>query len=137
MSKPSKTATCSGAASHLSEYLDRVRDQPFAWGAHDCLHFALKAMSAQTGKTYETPSYSDAVGAVRVSQQINIVDEMDRLFCRCPHVPPPGSLVAAKENTPIGRRLGVVVSDRAAYVSPNGLVFARLQPDTDLYWTLP
>jgi len=136
LSRLSKTATCSGADS-LSEYLDRVRDQPFTWGSHDCLHFALGAVTAQTGQPYDIPAYGCPKGALRVHLRVGLVKALDNLFCRCAHIPPPGSLVAVKEKGPIGYRLGVVVSDKAAYVSPNGLVFARLQPDTDLYWTLP
>ena len=136
MSKPSKTATCSGVES-LIDYIEAARDRPFAWGSHDCLHFAIGAMSAQTGKTYPLPDYGCPTGALRLARRRDFLKELDQHFRRCDHVPPPGSLVAVKEDGPTGHRLGVVVSDRAAYVSPNGLVFARLQPDTDLYWTLP
>lgn len=136
MSRLSKTANCSGAAS-LHEYIEASRARPFAWGSHDCLHFAIGAMSAQTGKTYPLPDYGCPTGALRLARRRDFLKELDQHFRRCDHVPPPGSLVAVKEDGPTGHRLGVVVSDRAAYVSPNGLVFARLQPDTDLYWTLP
>lgn len=94
-------------------------------------------MSAQTGRAYPLPSYRSPAGALRAARRTDLIAELDRHFRRCAHVPPPGALVAVREDGPTGYRLGVVVSDKAAYVSPNGLVFARLQPDTDLYWTLP
>jgi hypothetical protein len=133
---PCRTATCSGVEI-LSDYLTRVRSHPFAWGSHDCLHFAIGAMTAQTGVTYPLPAYDSPAGALRLARRMDLIGTLDRTFRRCPHVPPPGSLVAVKEDGPTGYRLGVVVSDKAAFVSPNGLAFARLQPSTDLYWTLP
>jgi hypothetical protein len=136
LSKPSKTERYSGADS-LNDYLDAARDRPFVWGSHDCLHFAVGAMTAQTGQTYVLPSYGCPTSALRAARRTDLLAALDWHFRRCAHVPPPGSLVAVKENGPLGYRLGVVVSDKAAYVSPNGLVFDRLQPDTDLYWTLP
>lgn len=33
----------------LALYIDRVRDQPFEWGQHDCAHFAAGAVKAITG----------------------------------------------------------------------------------------
>ena len=136
MSKPCKIERYSGAA-NLAEYIEAARDTPFEWGSHDCLHFAIGAASMQTGRRYPLPRYSTACGAARLAQRLRLLEHLDRTFWRCPHVPPPGSLVAVKEDGPTGYRLGVVVSDKAAFVSPNGLAFARLQPSTDLYWTLP
>jgi hypothetical protein len=82
------------------------------------------------------PRYSTACGAARLALRLNLLAHLDRTFWRCAHVPPPGSLVAVREDGPTGYRLGVVISDRAAFVSPNGLVFDRLQPETDLYWVV-
>lgn len=33
----------------LSTYLDRVREEPFKWGSHDCALFAADCVKAQTG----------------------------------------------------------------------------------------
>jgi hypothetical protein len=122
----------------LAEYLAEVRDAPFEWGAHDCVLFVKGAVEAQTGHVYLTPDYEGLRGALVLARRLRIVAELDRLFTRCPHVPPPGSIVAVTDpdNPAIGYRLGIVVSHKAAFVSPSGLVFARLQPATDLYWTV-
>lgn len=47
----------------LDQYLISVRDEPFAWGRHDCLRFAAGAVAAMTGKdllpewaTYGSPA---------------------------------------------------------------------------------
>jgi len=133
LSKLSKIDLSSGAE-RLNDYLEGVRHTPFAWGSHDCLRFVLGAVEAQTGRAYALPVYADPAGAARAARGRDILAELDQAFRRCAHVPPPGSIVAVKERGPLGYRLGVVVSDRAAFVSPSGLIFDTLQPETDLYW---
>jgi hypothetical protein len=135
LSKLSKIEKCSGADS-LNSYLDSVRHAPFDWGVHDCVIFAKEAAEAQTGATYPLPSYTGIRGALEVCKRVCLVSELDKLFERCAHVPPVGSIVAVEDtkSAGIGYRLGVVVSDKAAFVSPKGLVFDKLRPDTDIYW---
>lgn len=135
MSRPCKTGKSSGADS-LREYIEAARHKPFVWGEHDCLHFAIGAATVQTGISYTLPYYCTEYGAARRARSMDLIAELDRTFWRCPHVPPPGSLVAIREDGPSGWRLGVVISDKAAFVSPNGLVFDRLRPETDLYWVV-
>lgn len=120
----------------LSDYLESVRSRPFEWGVHDCLHFPLRAVEAQTGVWHAPPVYASPKEALRHARNIDIVAEFDARFTRCAHVPPLGSLVVTPTGDGLRWRGGVVVSDRAAFVSPSGLVFARLRPDTDLYWTV-
>lgn len=36
----------------LQEFLDSVRDQPYAWGQHDCAMFAARATDARLGTAY-------------------------------------------------------------------------------------
>jgi hypothetical protein len=126
------------SVSDLHAYLAQVRHRPFEWGVHDCVIFARDAVAAYTGQVHALPVYANIREAVVAARTLNIVEELDRRFVRCRHVPPVGSLVAvADPDAPgIGHRLGVVVSDKAAFVSPSGLTFARLRPDTDLYWTV-
>jgi hypothetical protein len=135
LSKVCKTENCSGAAS-LSDYLASVRDKPFEWGVHDCVQFARGAAEAQTGAEFPLPEYSGLRGALALCKRICLIAELDKRFARCKHVPPIGSIVAVQdtERESIGYRLGVVVSDKAAFVSPSGLVFAKLRPETDMYW---
>lgn len=135
MSKACKTVSCSGAAS-LNDYLASVRDRPFEWGVHDCVQFARGAAEAQTGAKFPLPEYSGLRGAMALCKRVCLVTELDKRFARCKHVPPVGSIVAVQDGDGIGLRLGVVVSDKAAFVSPSGLVFVKLQPATDIYWTV-
>jgi hypothetical protein len=135
LSKLSKTEKSSGADS-LNSYLESVRDKPFEWGVHDCVLFAKGAAEAQTGAEFPIPEYVGLRGAIDLCKRICLVSELDKRFERCGHVPPVGSIVAVQDTlrAGIGYRLGVVVSDKAAFVSPKGLVFAKLRPETDLYW---
>ena len=135
MSKACKTVSYSGAAS-LHDYLASVRDKPFEWGVHDCVQFARGAAEAQTGAGFPLPEYSGLRGALALCKRVCLVTELDKRFERCTHVPPVGSIVGVQdtEREGIGYRLGVVVSDKAAFVSPIGLVFVKLRPETDLYW---
>jgi hypothetical protein len=98
--------------------------------------FARKAAEVQTGAQFPLPEYSGLRGALVACKRICLVSELDKRFRRCAHVPPVGSIVAVQdtERESIGYRLGVVVSDKAAFVSPSGLVFAKLRPETDMYW---
>jgi len=135
LSKPCRTEKSSGADS-LHEYIEAARHKPFAWGSHDCLRFAIGAVTVQTGREYPLPWYATPYGAARMARKVNLLKRLDKAFWRCPHVPPPGSLVAVQEDGPAGYRLGVVISDKAAFVSPSGLIFDRLHPETDLYWVV-
>jgi hypothetical protein len=133
--KVCKTENCSGEDS-LNKYLESVRHKPFEWGVHDCVQFTKGAVKAQTNRDIDLPHYSSIRGAISLCKTICLVSELDKMFDRCNHIPPIGSIVAVGDTyrTSTGPRLGVVVSDKAAFVSPNGLVFSKLRPETDLYW---
>ena len=126
MSRRFRTETFSGAGG-LHEYLASVRDKPFRLGRHDCARLAAGAVAAQTGWIIAVP---------RRRGPVDLVTEVDRLLPRCAHVPPPGGIVASPDGPPFGWRLGVVVSDRAAFVGRDGLVFHRLRPDAEIYWSV-
>ena len=117
----------------LNDYLDHVRDLRFEWGVHDCVQFARGAVEAQGGDC-PVPEYRGQRGALALSRRMCVVTYLDRVLVRCPHVPPVGSIVLVRDGDQW--RLGVVVSDKAAFVSSAGLVFARLRPESDLYWTV-
>ena len=135
MSKVYKTKNYSGA-DNLSKYIEDVRDKPFEWGVHDCAHFTLGAVEAQTGIKYEPPKYSNAREAFACFVEQSMISWFDERFTRCPHIPPVGSIVITRCSEAITQRTGIVVSDKAAFVSPTGLVFIKLNPDKDVYWSL-
>lgn len=56
----------------LAVYLDRVSDEPFAWGSHDCALFAAGAVKAMTGTDPAEDfrgTYSDRAGAAAALKQ--------------------------------------------------------------------
>lgn len=51
----------------LSEFLDRHRMKPFAWGENDCAYFAGKAVEALTGEDHYTKyKYKTEAGAYKI-----------------------------------------------------------------------
>ncbi|MBB5709448.1 DUF6950 family protein [Sphingomonas xinjiangensis] len=56
----------------LSVYLDRVRDEPFKWGSHDCALFAAGAVKAMTGTDPAADfrdTYTNRTGAAAALQE--------------------------------------------------------------------
>lgn len=57
----------------LSTFLDRVQEEPFRWGEHDCALFAASAVRAQTGfdpgEAFRD-LYSDRAGAARALREV-------------------------------------------------------------------
>ena len=130
-----KSAKSSGAAT-LNDYLARVRSKHFEWGVHDCAHFTLGGVEAQTGVWHEPPAYTNAREAFACFRKQSMSEWFDQRFERCPHVPPVGSIVVVRCDDAIIERAGLVVSDKAAFVSSSGLIFRKLQPAADKYWTV-
>ena len=51
----------------LAERVNAARHVPFAWGSHDCVHFAVDTAAAITGRAFGPllPDYDDARSALR------------------------------------------------------------------------
>lgn len=49
----------------LQAVLDAHRQQPFAWGRHDCVRFAAACVHAVTAQTPALPDYAGARAAMR------------------------------------------------------------------------
>lgn len=49
MATPSQIVRAPDWEDRLSTYLDRVAEEPFAWGSHDCALHAASAIKAMTG----------------------------------------------------------------------------------------
>lgn len=66
METPSALCRAPDWEERLSVYLDRVRDEPFKWGSHDCALFAAGAVKAMTGTDPAAAfrdTYKDRAGA--------------------------------------------------------------------------
>lgn len=66
MEVPSPLVRAPDWEERLAVYLDRVREEPFAWGSHDCALFAAGAVRAMTGTDPAAGlrnTYSDRAGA--------------------------------------------------------------------------
>lgn len=60
-------------ASRLYQYIADVQDEPFAWGAHDCLLFVADCVMAMTGVDYAERfrgRYKTEIGAYRLLKKL-------------------------------------------------------------------
>lgn len=121
----------------LLEFIDSVRDKPFKWGSHDCIHFTAACVGLQLGVNFKLPKYATYVGALRKSKSYNIVQTLDGLFTRVTALPTTGAIVAIPdpEDRTFGYAIGIVSYTHGVFVAKNGLEFKRLSGD-ELFWTI-
>lgn len=112
----------------LEVYVDRHRRTPFAWGRHDCAHFALgwvemarDDLDPRDDLAHQL-SYSSAAEAVRVINGSTLGELVDA-WGELPRIQPPfaqrGDVVLVEMN---GREcLAVCCGDVAAGPGPTGL----------------
>jgi len=131
------------------DYIDSVRDRPFAWGSHDCLTFTNTSSIMLTGKGYADDwigAYKDVRSAVRwyiglLDEQGfgDIVEAVDNRLERIKCIAPPfGSLVGRRHETAHNVTevvFGISVSKKVAFVEEQGLVFLSVDKD-DIFWSL-
>lgn len=121
----------------LSDYIEGVRNQPFAWGLHDCFTFTNEAVRAMTGKGYGDDwagRYLTKTGKPRSLRSMqreygvkSLTDALDSRFDRLSGPTyPRGSIVTCEglsEKSTTGQALGVSLGARAAFVCRDGLQF--------------
>ncbi len=131
------------------DYIDSVRDRPFAWGSHDCLTFTNTASITLVGKGYSNDwigSYTDAVSAFKwyrgLLKKQGYKDIIEAVDCRLQRInaiaPPFGSLVGRKHETShnvTDIAFGISVGKKVAFVEAQGLVFLTPRQD-DIFWSL-
>lgn len=129
-----------GWEERLNAYIEGVRNQPFAWGSHDCFTFTNEAVRSMSGEGYGDDwagGYLTKTGKPRTLRMLrriygfqSITDALDSRFKRLRGPTyPRGSLVtcsslAAKNTT--GHALGISLGINAAFVAPDGLVFVQI-----------
>ena len=127
-------------------YVERVRSHPFVWGRHDCMTFANAAVTAYRGRGFaddwvnaystENEASSHAAALLLAMGAGNVVEAVDRRLDRSRSlIPPRASVVARPSDGVLGYGFGVMVSDRAAFVGPRGLVMLKVRP-TDICWSV-
>jgi hypothetical protein len=59
----------------LSDYIESRKDEPFAYGSHDCCQFAAGAVEAVTGENPADPwNYRNEIGAYRLMAEAGGID---------------------------------------------------------------
>lgn len=132
----------------LEIYIEKVRNEPFSWGLHDCVVFANEIIKVQTGKGFfdkYIPDYDTAIKAnrtfrtilldLKVSTLKEAIDtKLDRYIGM---IPPKGSIVCRqhpqKLEFGIGHNLGVALDHRAAFLGDHGLAFLKIE-SKDVFW---
>lgn len=117
----------------LEVYVDRARAEPFVWGAHDCVSFAMgwvemvRADLAPRDDLAEVLGYSTAAGAARMLAERSLaqaVADWGGLTAVAPAFAQRGDLVLVEID---GREsLALCVGDVVAGPGTEGLAFAPL-----------
>lgn len=128
----------------LNQYIREVRDQPFEWGAHDCLTFANSAVVAQTGQGFadqwigKAKTARDAIRLYRAHIAAAEVTSgpaaLDKLLRRVDGWPSRGDITGRRvEKFATGYALGVCLGNKIAFPGWDGLQFFSMEKD-DLVW---
>ncbi len=128
---------------NLMEYIEQKRNEPFAWGTHDCLTFISGAVEAMVGEDlfadeiYKYKDYKTGLSAYKRYKKAgkSYQTTLNRVLTPFEgRLAPRGSVVANIEiggaAEVLGAALGIVVSDRAVYVGDDGLIFQRVSAET-------
>ena len=132
----------------LSEMIESVRGEPLVWGVHDCFtfinaaHYALKGefLSPEWFCDYDTAYRAKVMYAKKIKETgfNGIIEGIDsKLDRQTGPIAPRGSISARplEGNTVLGYAFGVVVSDKIAFLTADGLDFS--QPvETDIFWSV-
>jgi len=129
----------------LDCFVESVRHKQFEWSKNDCLSFVGGCLEAQTGENKINDwsgNYSTRWGAfLNYRRKLNqfgfdsIIDALDAKFQRQDlKLPPRGSIVLRRQKTAVMSFVfGIVLSEYAAFVGSDGLVFTLIDDD-DLFW---
>ena len=133
-------------ANRLNKVIEDVRDDPLVWGVHDCFTFINATHYAVTDEQLEAEwlgDYSTGLQArkhyltkLKETGHRDIVAALDFKLSRNVNRAR-GSIVARRLESDgvLGYSLGVVVSDRIAFLTLNGLDFLVPQ-DGDIFWSV-
>jgi hypothetical protein len=135
-----------GTQERLNNYLNSVRNEPFAWGHHDCLTFTNNAFKAMHGSGWADDllgRYTDHDGAPigrrndlrRIFGYTKFDDAVDERLTRIGYVPPRGALVTTKHSQRwvIGVAMGISVGASAVFLSKQGLLYLPIEL-IDMAW---
>lgn len=115
----------------LSAYIADKREEPFAWGRHDCCTFAAGAVEAITGQD-PMPEfrgrYDTALGSVRILEGKKLEEVLDDKFAEVPI-----SFAQRGDLAMLDGCVGVVSGDYGWFVAEDGLERVK-RPLWDKAW---
>jgi len=123
----------------------RSVDKPFEWGGLDCINFVVDWTSFRGLKPFDSSTnyeYSDLRSARRAAVQFmrrhnsrSIPEVFSKYYNQIDFPAEVGDIVAKKDESLLGWRLGIVEGANGLFVSENGIIGQRLE-EGDLFWEL-
>lgn len=122
-------------ASVLTGFFERSQSEPFEWGKNDCALWAATYVYEQTGIDPAESlrgKYSSYIGCEKLLKKHGGLRKVCHDLMKCF---PDGRDVCMFN---IGGQdiLGLIVNDKAAFKSPNGLILTKKMPDIVFGWSI-
>lgn len=132
----------------LNQVVENLREEPLIWGVNDCFTFVNACHYALTEEFLAEEwmgKYSTAFEAkihyarkLKATGNADIISAIDTKLTRVNSIiAPRGSVVArqVEDEAVMGYALGVVVSDKIAFLTAQGLDFVT-PSDGDVFWSV-
>lgn len=121
----------------LPAFIDRKRQERFAWGSNDCCLFAADWIREATGFDPAAElrgTYSTALGGVRLIEENGGMNGIMKRFVETHGFREVPNGLAARgdiiiRDCGLGETAGIVIGARSAFVSEEGLIFANVADD--------
>lgn len=126
-----------GPRESLNDYLRKVRNTPFEWGAHDCLTFTNDAFHAMYGEGWADDWLGRYMVDGRPMRRVELMkefkrgsfyDAVDEKLHRINHVPPLGALVVTRQaqRWVTGVAMGICTGTKGVFLSKHGVLYLPL-----------
>jgi hypothetical protein len=136
---------CANWPEALAAYIDRKRNEPFAWGVNDCCLFGANWIQLCTGLDPAATlrgTYDSALSGVRVLENhCGLIGTIDTYFNPL-GFKAIGQGFAARGDIAVrdcgnGDTMGIVLGSTAAFVGKDGLQFANLNDGAETrFWKI-
>ena len=136
---------CANWPEALAAYIDRKRNEPFAWGVNDCCLFGADWIQLCTGLDPAATlrgTYNSALSGVRVLENHGGLIGVIQTHMEPLGLKPIGQGFAARGDIAVrdcglGDTVGIVLGSQMASVAKHGLVFTNLNDNrATLFWRI-
>jgi hypothetical protein len=136
---------CANWPEALAAYIDRKRNEPFAWGVNDCCLFGADWIELCTGLDPAATlrgTYDRALSGVRVLEKHGGLIGTIQAYMEPLGFKPIGQGFAARGDIAVrdcgnGDTMGILIGSSIAYVGKDGLLFAELNDGVETrFWKI-